>query len=121
MTVKLGPCPISKGSYSNKTESFTLPSKSPVPVKISASGSATLYDDSGAVVGYRGICTGDMQCVTIIFRVFFKAFLICTAARTAASNTKLKYRTLVTVRLLSVVADNEHVHFSHTPCTRGTS
>ena len=55
------------------------------------------------------------------FPRFFKALLICTASRTAASNAKLKYRTLVAVRLLAVAADNEHVQFSHTSRTRGTS
>ena len=55
------------------------------------------------------------------FPRFFKALLTCTASRTAALKTKLKYIILVAIMLLAMAIDNEHVHFSHTSHTRGTS
>merc|ERR1711990_778971 len=49
VTIKLPPCPIKKGSL-NQSKKFTLPSKCPTPVGISASGSATVTDDSGSTI-----------------------------------------------------------------------
>ncbi len=45
-TIQLPPCPIAKGEY-KQMYNFTLPSKSPVPVKTSAKGTVKLNDDAG--------------------------------------------------------------------------
>jgi len=50
VTIKLPPCPIKKGALPPTTKKFTVPSKSPTPVGVSAEGTATITDDSGATV-----------------------------------------------------------------------
>jgi len=50
ITIKLPPCPIKAGTLSPTTKTFTLPSKSPTPVGVSAKGTATATDDSGATI-----------------------------------------------------------------------
>lgn len=49
ISVTMPPCPISAQSLSQPFQ-FTLPSSSPVPIKASAKGEATVTDASGAVL-----------------------------------------------------------------------
>lgn len=50
ITVNLPPCPIKAGTLAPTAKTFTLPAKSPTPVGVSAKGTATATDDSGATI-----------------------------------------------------------------------
>ena len=49
ISIKMPDCPLPKGAL-NKAISFTLPSKSPVPISASAKGDVTITDDAGNTV-----------------------------------------------------------------------